>query len=83
MTQQLVLKGLGPAGALLAIRAAQRGFHITAYDPAFDVHSSTPFPGTYGVFSTQIPAWADRLFSAPEPLDVIAGTPLTLSLIHI
>lgn len=77
MTQRLVLKGLGPAGALLAIRAAQRGFHVTAYDPAFDVTSPTPFPGTYGVFSTQIPAWADRLFSAPEALDVVAGTPLT------
>ncbi|CAM2739779.1 lycopene cyclase family protein [Corynebacterium jeikeium] len=77
MTQQLVLKGLGPAGALLAIRAAQRGFHVTAYDPAFDVHSSNPFPGTYGVFSTQIPAWADHLFAAPEPLQVVAGTPLT------
>lgn len=76
MTQQLVLKGLGPAGALLAIRAAQRGFHITAYDPAFDVHSSTPFPGTYGVFSTQIPSWADHLFAAPESLEVVAGTPL-------
>lgn len=77
MTHQLVLKGLGPAGALLAIRAAQRGFHVIAYDPAFDVHSSHPFPGTYGVFSTQIPTWADRLFSASEPLDVVAGTPLT------
>lgn len=76
MTQWLVLKGLGPAGALLAIRAAQRGFHVTAYDPAFDVTSPVPFPGTYGVFSTQIPAWADGLFGAPEPLDVLAGTPL-------
>ncbi|OFT36045.1 hypothetical protein HMPREF3166_02475 [Corynebacterium sp. HMSC08A12] len=77
MTQRLALKGLGPAGALLAIRAAQRGFHVTAYDPAFDVTSPTPFPGTYGVFSTQIPTWADPLFGAPEPLDVVAGTPLT------
>ena len=77
MTQQLALKGLGPAGALLAIRAAQRGFHVTAYDPTFDDHSISPFPGTYGVFSTQIPSWADHLFGPPESLKVVAGTPLT------
>ena len=75
MPQLLVLKGLGPASALLAIRAAQRGFSVIAYDPAYDVDSLSPFPGTYGVFSTQIPAWADALFGSPTELDVVVGSP--------
>ena len=77
MPQTLHLKGLGPAGALLAIRAAQRGYSVVAYDPAVDLNRATPFPGTYGVFSTQIPAWADALFTPLTPLEVVAGLPTT------
>lgn len=75
MGRQLVLKGFGPAAALLAIRAVQRGFSIVAYDPSFTVGSPTPFPGTYGVFTPQIPSWADPLFGPPTPLGIAAGSP--------
>lgn len=64
---RLVIHGLGPAGAVLAIRAAMRGWDVTAYDP----RAHRPWPGTYLVASAEIPQWAQRFFYPPARQHVI------------
>jgi lycopene beta-cyclase len=58
----IAVVGLGPAGALLAHRAATRGWTVEAYDPRCE---TTPdgvllprWTSTYGVFLDSLPTWA-------------------------
>ncbi|WP_311489220.1 lycopene cyclase family protein [uncultured Corynebacterium sp.] len=67
--------GLGPAGAILALRAAQRGWQVHGYDPgsrpdAAGADAWPAWPATYGAFAPEVPAWADELFSPAEAIRV-------------
>lgn len=67
--------GLGPAGALLALRAAQRGWQVHGYDPgsrptAAGADAWPAWPATYGAFAPEVPAWAEELFSPAEAIRV-------------
>lgn len=66
--------GLGPAGALLAHRAATTGWTVDAYDPRCEVAPTGDlllprWTNTYGVFLDGLPAWARTVltFSAVSP----------------
>jgi lycopene beta-cyclase len=58
----IAVVGLGPAGALLAHRAAGRGWTVDAYDPRCETTSDAVllprWTSTYGVFLDSLPAWA-------------------------
>lgn len=67
--------GLGPAGAILALRAAERGWQVHGYDPgsrpgAAGADAWPAWPATYGAFAPEIPDWADELFSPAEAIRV-------------
>ena len=67
--------GLGPAGAILALRAAERGWQVHGYDPgsrpgAAGADAWPAWPATYGAFAPEVPAWADELFSPAEAIRV-------------
>lgn len=66
--------GLGPAGALLAHRAATTGWTVDAYDPRCEVTPTGDlllprWTNTYGVFLDSFPPWARTVlaFSAVSP----------------
>lgn len=72
----IAVVGLGPAGALLAHRAACLGWTVDGYDPACgtgpDAGETLPrWRNTYGMFLEDLPSWAREalVFSAvvPEP----------------
>lgn len=72
----IAVVGLGPAGALLAHRAACLGWIVDGYDPACGTRSDSGamlprWRNTYGMFLEDLPAWAREVlvFSAvvPEP----------------
>ncbi|MGP9723543.1 lycopene cyclase family protein [Corynebacterium sp. AOP40-9SA-29] len=72
----IAVLGLGPAGALLAHRAASLGWTVDGYDPACgtgtDACATLPkWRNTYGLFLEDLPVWAREIlaFSAvvPEP----------------
>ena len=64
------VEGLGPAGAAFALRALERGHHVTATEPKWP---DLTWPATYGVLEADVPAWADKWFYPPH--DVTAHTP--------
>lgn len=78
--------GLGPAGALLAHRAARNGWTVDAYDPRC---TATPagdlqlprWTSTYGVFPGSLPGWVREVvvFSSVTP-DLEVYTPRRRSL---
>lgn len=53
--------GLGPAGRILAHRAAARGWDVTAFDPA-----GGTLPSTIGLWAHQIPGWAPQSLIAAD-----------------
>lgn len=55
MKYDLAIIGRGPAGALLASRAVQRGFSVINYDRIDFI----PWNKTLGVWEYQIPSWLD------------------------
>lgn len=68
--------GLGPAGAILALRAAQRGWQVHGYDPgsrpdAAGAGAWPAWPATYGAFAPEVPDWAAGFFSPAEAIRVI------------
>lgn len=77
--------GLGPSGAILALRAAARGWDVHGFDPAASDQPGTSkqpsttaselpdWPATYGVFEPEIPRWARNFFSTPVNLQVITA----------
>ena len=78
---KLDIRGAGPAGAFLALRAAARGWSVTLRDPACvfpDAHCSTTnialpdWPATYGVLEPDVPVWAEDFCTPAHPLRVIA-----------
>jgi lycopene beta-cyclase len=54
----IAVLGLGPAGAVLAHRAAVRGWTVDAYDPAATPPLPPQWPGSYGVPLDALPGWA-------------------------
>ena len=67
--------GLGPAGAILALRAAERGWQVHGYDPgsrpeAAGADAWPAWPATYGAFAPEIPDWAGSIFSPAESIRV-------------
>jgi lycopene beta-cyclase len=54
----IAIVGLGPAGTVLAHRAAVRGWIVDAYDPAAVPPLPPRWPGTYGVPLDALPRWA-------------------------
>lgn len=64
------VEGLGPAGAAFALRALERGHHVTATEPKWP---DLTWPATYGVLEADVPAWADKWFHPPH--EVTAHTP--------
>lgn len=60
----LHIAGLGPAGATVALRAAERGWDVTAWDPRVRTEGFLPrWPATYGALMAELPEWAQRFFS--------------------
>ena len=60
----LHIAGLGPAGATVALRAAERGWDVTAWDPRVRTEGRLPrWPATYGALMAEVPEWAQRFFS--------------------
>lgn len=57
--------GLGPAGRLLAYRAAQRGFQVHGWDP-----TGGSLPSTMGCWKEQVPTWfpQELIASSVHPL---------------
>lgn len=73
--RQINIIGLGPAGAILALRAAERGWQVHGYDPgsrpdAAGADAWPAWPATYGAFAPEVPDWADELFSPAEAIRV-------------
>lgn len=67
--------GLGPAGAVLALRAAERGWQVHGYDPgsrpqAAGADAWPAWLATYGAFAPEIPDWAGSFFSPAESIRV-------------
>lgn len=67
--------GLGPAGAVLALRAAERGWQVHGYDPgsrpqAAGADAWPAWPATYGAFAPEVPGWAGSFFSPAESIRV-------------
>ena len=61
----LHIAGLGPAGAIVALRAAERGWDVTAWDPRVRTDGKLPrWPATYGALMAEVPEWARRFFSS-------------------
>ena len=74
-TRRINVIGLGPAGAILALRAAQRGWQVHGYDPgsrpnAAGADAWPAWPATYGAFAPEIPDWAGSFFSPAEAIRV-------------
>lgn len=79
---RLLIRGAGPAGAFLALRAHARGWSVSLTDPFFEdatSHLSAPgfstmqlplWPATYGVLSPEVPAWAEQFFYQEHPMTV-------------
>ncbi|MBC2681578.1 hypothetical protein GSS87_04070 [Corynebacterium sp. 4HC-13] len=68
----LWIKGLGPAGALLAFRAAARGWRVTGCDPRVESTQRLPaWPATYGLLDSEVPVWARDFVSAPIELRTV------------
>lgn len=62
----LHIAGLGPAGSIVALRAAARGWDVTAYDPRVRTEGSLPrWPATYGALVPELPSWSLPYFSTP------------------
>lgn len=60
----LHIAGLGPAGAIVALRAAERGWDVTAWDPRVRTEGRLPrWPATYGALMAEVPEWGQRFFS--------------------
>ncbi|MEJ6019683.1 lycopene cyclase family protein [Corynebacterium sp. H113] len=59
MSPMLHVAGLGPAGRILAHRAAAHGWSVTAFDP-----TGGSLPSTIGVWADQMPDWAPANFLA-------------------
>lgn len=66
----IAVVGLGPAGALLAHRAAQRNWTVDAYDPRCELDTGEDgrqrvtlprWRNTYGVFLRDLPRWAQEV----------------------
>ncbi|WKD61230.1 Lycopene beta cyclase [Corynebacterium ciconiae DSM 44920] len=56
---RLAVLGLGPAGAMVALRAAARGWKVEAYDP----RGLRQWSATYGLIEHQLPAWLEPFLS--------------------
>ncbi|WP_151528745.1 MULTISPECIES: lycopene cyclase family protein [Corynebacterium] len=61
---RIAILGLGPAGAMVALRAAARGWEIDAYDP----RGLQQWSATYGLIDHQLPAWLEPLLGPPTPM---------------
>lgn len=72
------IKGLGPAGALLALRARSRGWRVTASDPRVTSEGALPeWPATYGMLEPEVPAWARPFVGPSQQLRVITESERT------
>lgn len=74
-TRRINVIGLGPAGAILALRAAERGWQVHGYDPgsrpqAAGADAWPAWPATYGAFAPEVPDWAGSFFSPAESIRV-------------
>lgn len=68
---ELHIVGAGPAGVLLALRAAQRGFQVHLYDPA----GLQVWDATYGIIdSATIPAWCSPYCTAPFAISAMGSS---------
>ena len=77
--------GLGPAGAILALRAAERGWQVHGYDPgsrpqAAGADAWPAWPATYGAFAPEVPDWAGSFFSPAESIRVTPTQGVTTQL---
>lgn len=84
-THRINVIGLGPAGAILALRAAQRGWQVHGYDPgshpeAGGADAWPAWPATYGAFAPEVPDWAGGFFSPAESIRVTPTPGLTKQL---
>ena len=84
-TRRINVIGLGPAGAILALRAAQRGWQVHGYDPgshpeAGGADAWPAWPATYGAFAPEVPDWAGGFFSPAESIRVTPTPGLTKQL---
>lgn len=76
---RLHVAGLGPAGAILALRARQRGWRVTAWDPRVPAPGRLPeWPATYGALVPELPGWAREFFTPAHELRVVAESRRTL-----
>lgn len=65
----LYVLGMGPAGALAALRATHRGYSVVAVDPAAGCNGALPeWPATYGVISPEVPQWCQPWMHPPSAL---------------
>lgn len=87
---RLLIRGAGPAGVILALRAVARGWQVRLIDPRMRVsggvhvhgvqgaeleRSRLPdWPATYGLLAPEIPQWADAWCSPEHPLRVVTGS---------
>src|SRR5699024_69435 len=84
-TRRINVIGLGPAGAILALRAAQRGWQVHGYDPgshpeAGGADAWPAWAATYGAFAPEVPDWAGGFFSPAESIRVTPTPGLTKQL---
>ncbi|MEZ2121282.1 lycopene cyclase family protein [Corynebacterium sp. CCM 9203] len=63
----MIVVGLGPAGAALAHRAHRRGWNVLGVDPREE------WPNTYGIFSDELPDWLPDPPAAARSIPVIIG----------
>ncbi len=70
-SSEIHIVGAGPAGAILALRAHQRGLTPHLYDPK----GIAPWPATYGIIdSPDLPQWALPFFGPAQSLTAHAET---------
>lgn len=68
----LLIRGAGPAGAVLAVRARARGWRVTLVDPRIPkVGELPPWKATYGALDPELPAWALEFFGPPVQMNSI------------
>ncbi|WP_459611776.1 lycopene cyclase family protein [Corynebacterium urogenitale] len=68
---ELLIRGAGPAGAVLALRARAKGWSVTLADPRVEESGHLPvWPATYGALEPELPEWALEFFDDPVAMKV-------------
>lgn len=63
----LIVVGLGPAGAALAHRAHNRGWSVLGIDPG------DRWPATYGIFADEVPLWLEPIPADGHCQPIVVG----------